>query len=172
MDDTETVYAITFGSSYFKIEKYCDQDFGFNFASRIEYSNIKTTTLTAPNLNRNKIVNTYIINNVLDFNSGESFSKLKVNAKLDEDFTIFKSAIEIGNSIRFTIDNETIDGVLDLIMYVEEVLKKPVIHRIPLFQIVKEDFLLDNLNQKINYILKDTLLGPKIQHYFLFQNLK
>ena len=92
VEEAEVTYAITFGSSYFRIDKFCDRDFGFKFASRMEYTNVKTTTLTAPNLNRSKTVNTYINYSELDFNSGESFSKLKVNAKIGEEFTIFKAA--------------------------------------------------------------------------------
>jgi hypothetical protein len=49
--ETEVTYAITFVSSYFRIDKFYDKDFGFKFASRMEYTNVKTTTLTAPNLN-------------------------------------------------------------------------------------------------------------------------
>ena len=52
-ENTENNYAVTFGSSYFKIDKFCDRDYGFSFASRIEYTNVKTTTLTSPNLTRN-----------------------------------------------------------------------------------------------------------------------
>lgn len=173
--ETEVTYAITFGSSYFRIDKFCDKDFGFKFASRVEYTNVKTTTLTAPNLNRNKTVNTYINYSELDFNSGESFSKLKVNAKVEEDFTLFKAAIEIGNSIRFIIDNETIAGIIDVIMYVEEILKIPdenVRYRIPLFQFVKDDDLLVMLNQNINQVLFETLLGEQDMQLFSLPELE
>lgn len=160
-ENTENNYAVTFGSSYFKIDKFCDRDYGFNFASRMEYTNVKTTTLTSPNLTRNKTVNTYINYNDLDFNSGESFSKLKVNVKLDENFSLFKPAIEIGNSIRFNIENETVNGILDVILYVENILKMPeeyVKYKIPLFQLVKDDALLNELNKKIEHVLLETLL--------------
>jgi len=174
-DQVKETYAITFGNSYFKIDKFCDRDFGFNFASRMEYTNIKTTTLTAPNLKRNKTVNTYIDYNELDFNSGESFSKLKVNAKLKDDFKIFKSAIEIGNSIRFSITNETIDGVLDVILYVEKILRIPeenVRYKIPLFQLVKNSELLIKLNQNISHVLTETLLGKESKQLFSFPELE
>lgn len=154
-------YAITFGNSYFKIDKFCDREYGFNFASRIEYTNVKTTTLTSPNLTRNKTVNTYINYSDLDFNSGESFAKLKVNAKLDENFSLFRSTIEIGNSIRFIIEDETLMGILNVILFVEDTLKIPaenVKYKIPLFQPVKDDSLLDELNKKIQCILIKTLL--------------
>ena len=174
-ENIESAYAVTFGSSYFKIDKFCDRDFGFNFASRMEYTNIKTTTLTSPNLTRNKTINTYINYNQLDFNSGESFSKLKVNVKLDENFLLFKPAIEIGNSIRFNIENESIDGILDVILYVKDILEIPadeVKYKIPLFQLVKDDILLDILNQKMEFILTETLLGKQNTPLFSIPELE
>lgn len=174
-ENTENNYAVTFGSSYFKIDKFCDRDYGFSFASRIEYTNVKTTTLTSPNLTRNKTVNTYINYNDLDFNSGESFSKLKVNVKLDENFFLFKPAIEIGNSIRFNIENETVNGILDVILYVENILRIPEEHvkyKIPLFQLVKDDALLNELNQKIEHVLLEALLGEQNAPLFSIPELE
>lgn len=98
----DLTFAITFGASYFLIEKYCDKDFGFNFARRIPFKEIKTTTLTAPNSNRNKMVNTYINYNELEFDSGESYAKLKAIADIPEDFNLFKPTLEIGSSIKIT----------------------------------------------------------------------
>ncbi|MBW4843960.1 MAG: TIGR04141 family sporadically distributed protein [Lachnospiraceae bacterium] len=173
--EAEVTYAITFGSSYFRIDKFCDKDFGFKFASRMEYTNVKTTTLTAPNLNRSKTVNTYMNYSELDFNSGESFSKLKVNAKIGEDFTLFKAAIEIGNSIRFNIDNETIDGILEVIIYVEKILMIPdenARYKIPLFQLVKDEALLITLNQNINQVITETLLGKQDTQLFSLPELE
>lgn len=173
--DLELTYAVTFGSSYFRIDKFCDKDFGFKFASRMEYTNVKTTTLTAPNLKRSKTVNTYINYSELDFNSGESFSKLKVNARIGDDFKTFKSAIEIGNSVRFVINNETIHGILDVIIYVEEILRIPdehVKYKIPLFQLVKDENLLVELNQCIDQVLSATLFGEQSTYSFSLPELE
>ena len=141
-DEREDIYAATFGSSFFKVDKYCDRDFGFKFAARMEYTNIKTTTLTSPNSKRSKMINTYVDYNEFDFNSGESFAKLKVNAKLDENFDLFKPALEIGNSIRFNTDKANIDGIINIILYVEKILEisdNDVKYKIPLFKEVKND---------------------------------
>lgn len=173
--EVEQTYAITFGSSFFRVDKFCDRDFGFNFATRMEYTNVKTTTLTAPNLKRSKTVNTYINYNDLDFNSGESFSKLKVNAKIEEDFNLFKPAMEIGNSIRFNIENETIDGILDVILYVEDILRIPfeeAKYKIPLFQLVKDDNLLDTLNQNVDQLLVNTLVEGQETDMFSIPELQ
>ena len=73
--DDGSEYAVTYGHSFFTVDKYCDRDFGFNFARRLRYKEIKTTTLTTPSSRRNKTVNTYINYSELDFDSGESFAK-------------------------------------------------------------------------------------------------
>lgn len=161
IDESKTNYAATFGNAFFKIDKFCDRDFGFNFASRMEYRNIKTTTLTAPNLARNKTVNTYINYTDLDFNSGESFSKLKVTAKLAEDFSLFKPTLEIGNSIKLNTDKNSITRVIDIILYIENILQIPdeeTKYKIPLFQSVKDEDLLSELNKKMEKTLLNTLV--------------
>ena len=63
----ETIYAITFGHAFFLVDKYCDRDFGFAFGRKLEYEEIKTTTLTTPGFRRNKVVNTYINYSELEF---------------------------------------------------------------------------------------------------------
>jgi uncharacterized protein (TIGR04141 family) len=173
--EEEITYAVTFGSSYFRIDKFCDRDFGFKFASRMEYTNVKTTTLTAPNLYRSKTVNTYINYSELDFSSGESFSKLKVNAKVADDFSLFKPAIEVGNSIRFILNGDTLDAILDVIIYVENILCIPddkVKYKIPLFQLVKDETLLDILHKKISDVLSESLLGSQKVQLFSFPELE
>ena len=160
-DESEEIYAVTFGNSFFKVDKYCDRDFGFKFAARIEFSNVKTTTLTSPNLKKNKTINTYIDYNELDFDSGESFAKLKVNIKIARDFNLFKPSIEIGNSIRFNVDNASIKKIVDIILYVEKILRIPeeeVKYKIPLFKAVKNDELMTILNGKLNRALEGSIL--------------
>lgn len=168
-DESEEIYAVTFGSSFFKADKYCDRDFGFKFAARIEYTNIRTTTLTSPNSKRSKMVNTYVDYNEIDFNSGESFAKLKANVKLGKNFDLFKTSLEIGNSIRFNTDKTGLEGIIDIILYVEEVLKIPddeVNYKIPLFKMVKDEELIIKLNEKLNEVIKESILGENESHLF------
>jgi len=44
----EGTYSVTYGLSYFMVDKYCDVEFAFDFARRIPFKQIKTTTLTTP----------------------------------------------------------------------------------------------------------------------------
>ena len=137
--DDDTTYAVTFGHAYFLVDKYCDRDFGFMFARKIPYKEIKTTTLTTPNSRRNKTVNTYINYNELEFDSGESFAKLKAKVDLAEGFTLYKPSIEIGSSIQFTTAEESLLHILELIQHVEMILEREADrYHIPVFSKIKD----------------------------------
>ena len=116
------LYAITFGHAFFMVDKYCDRDFGFSVARKMDFDEIKTTTLTTPNSKRNKTVNTYIDYNELEFDSGESFAKIKVKASLPNDFNLFKPSVEIGTSIRLVTDEDSLSRIAKIISYIENIL--------------------------------------------------
>ena len=143
-------YAATFGHSFFIVDKFADQDFGFDFARKIPFSEVKTTTLTTPNSKRNKTVNTYIDYNVLEFDSGESFAKLKAKAELSDDFSLFKPSLEIGTSIRFVTENDTLEQIVSIICYIEKVLQNSKNeYKIPVFSKVKDKDLIFQLNTRM-----------------------
>ena len=146
----EKTYVVTFGHSYFLVDKFCDRDFGFNFARKLSYDEIKTTTLTTPNSNRNKTINTYINYSELEFDSGESFAKLKAKLKLPKDFTLYKSSIEIGSSIRFSAVEESMERIIDLILHVEYTLNhEEDKYNIPVFSKVKDTDQLNRLDKDL-----------------------
>lgn len=70
----EKLYVATYGFAYFMADKFCDVEFAFEFAKRIDFKQIKTTTLTAPNAQRNKMINVYLDYHDLEFDSGESYA--------------------------------------------------------------------------------------------------
>lgn len=134
IEGIEALYACTYGFSFFVVDKYCDTDFAFDFARRVKHKEIKTTTLISPSSKRNKVVNTYLDYYNLEFDSGESFAKLKVKADLPDEFALFTSSIEIGHSIKFELPNDTIDAVIDVLLYVENTLSNSdEIYKIPVF---------------------------------------
>lgn len=143
-------YAVTFGHSFFVVDKYCDGDFGFDFARRLKYDEIKTTTLTTPSSCRNKTVNTYINYNYLDIESGESFSKLKAKVALDDGFTLYKPAVEIGSSIKFVTDEDSLERILRLIVHVEDTIHNcREIYKIPVFSKIRDEDEIQRLNSKL-----------------------
>lgn len=148
--DDGAEYAVTFGHSFFVVDKYCDGDFGFDFARRLTYDEIKTTTLTTPNSRRNKTVNTYINYNYLDIGSGESFSKLKAKVSLADDFMLYKPAVEIGSSIKFVTDEDSLERILKLIVHVEDTIQNcPEIYKIPVFSKIRDEDEIQRLNAKL-----------------------
>ena len=106
-------------SRYMRInlETWECEDFAFEFAKRSEYSNIKTTALNAPNSQRNKVINSYNKCSYLIYDSGESYSKIKANIKVDEEETRFNGTIEIGTSIRFSMKENTLENIIKIIDY-------------------------------------------------------
>ena len=153
------VYACTYGFSFFFVDKYCDTDFAFNFARRMKYKEIKTTTLLSPSSKRNKVVNTYLDYNNLEFDSGESFAKLKVKADLPEEFAIFEPSIEAGHSIKFEVKNDTMDSIINVLIFVRKKLLDPSeIYKIPVFNKVTNKETLDTLNQRLSHGLEENPL--------------
>ncbi len=150
IEKDDIAYAVTFGASYFIVDKYCNRNFAFNFARKVEYKEIKTTALTAPNSQRNKIINTYINYNNLEFDSGESFTKVKAKLAIDDTFTIHKETIEIGNSIKFTLNQDSLDNIADLILYIENTLEvQKDKYKIPVFAKVVDSELIDILDARL-----------------------
>jgi uncharacterized protein (TIGR04141 family) len=124
IETEENTYAISFSFAYFNIDPYCDKNFPFEFARRLEYKNIRTTALTNPNSMKNKTINTYLDYSNLDFDSGESLSKIKGKVRLPDNFELFNETIEIGNSIKFIRANPSLEDIARIIEYVEEVIEK------------------------------------------------
>lgn len=139
IEGMKTTYAVTYGLSYFVVDKYCDVDFAFDFARRIIFKQIKTTTLTAPNAQRNKMINVYLNYNDLSFDSGESYAKIKAKMKIVDGFTLHGEMVEIGHSVKTQLSDNSIDCIIRFIEYVEAVKRKDELHKIPVFSKVKDE---------------------------------
>ena len=154
--DGEVSYAVTFGHSFFLVDKFCDRDFGFRFARKTDFREIKTSTLTTPSSHRNKTAQTYINYNELDFDSGESYAKLKANAVLPDGFTLFKAAIEVGTSIRVVSDVDSLDRIIDIILHIDNVIATvDDKHRIPVFMRVKDKAKIQQLDERLNAAIEE-----------------
>lgn len=150
IEKDEYMYALTFGFAYFNVDKFCDRDFAFKFGRKIDYKEIKTTAFTSPNSKRNKSINTYIDYNNFEFDSGESFVKIKAKMLINEKLHLFKESIEIGNSIKFNIECDSIDNIVNLIIYIESVIENEEDKvNIPVFSKISSKELIDELNQRL-----------------------
>ncbi len=141
------IYAITFGHSFFSVDKYSDKNWPFEFARRCKYTNIRTTALTNPNSQRSKTVNTYLDYNDMDFDGGEALSKLKAKIELNDDFDLFKESIEIGNSIKLNCEIDSLSKIAKIINHIEELIKtkNPTI-KIPYFHKIKDKDTIEKLD--------------------------
>lgn len=149
------IYAITFGHAFFLIDKFCDRDFGFVFARKMNFQEIKTTTLTAPNSHRNKMVNTYVNYEELDFDSGEFYAKLKAKAALPDEFTLFKPMVEIGTSIRVDSAENSLERAAAIIAYIENIVDTEADkHKIPVFMHIKDRERKQSLNERLNLFVE------------------
>lgn len=144
------VYAVSFSYAYFLIDRYCDRDFPFSFGRRLDFSNIKVTALTNPNLKRNKTVNTFIDYFNINFDSGEALTKLDAKIKLPEDFDLFTTNIELGNSIKFSVKSPSLENLCKIILYIENVISHhPEKNKIPTFNKIKDNDCITRLTQNI-----------------------
>lgn len=151
------MYVVSYGLAYFSVDKYCDVDFAFDFAKRIEFREIKTTTLTAPNSKRNKIVNVFVDYNNLVYESGESYAKIKAKTENKDKGSLFKEIIEIGHSIKAQLREDSVACILEFIEYVEMVSQKNVLNRIPVFGKVKDEELVAVLDEELLRKISDNI---------------
>lgn len=152
LSSKNNIYAITFGLAFFCVDKYCDNNFGFNFARKVEFEKIKTTTLIIPNSKRNKTVNTYIDFSELICESGTSYAKIKANVvQENKKDALFNPSLEVGNSIRLTTAEKSLERIVDIILSIEDTIKnKEDKYKIPLFYKIKDETKINTLDQKLN----------------------
>ncbi|RGZ75196.1 DUF6119 family protein [Agathobacter rectalis] len=144
------MYAVTFGMAYFAVDKFCDTKFAFDFARRIRFKQIKTTTLTTPNSQKNKTVNVYLNYNDIFYESGEAYAKIKAKADILINGKLCETTVEIGHSIKVRIPSNNIVGILQFIKMVEETLKKDEMQKIPVFQRLKDEAKINELDLRLS----------------------
>lgn len=154
----DEMYAVTFGSAFFLVDKYCDRNFAFDFARRVSFLEIKTTTLLSPNMQRNKNVSTYINYEDLEFDSGESFAKLKAKLQLDDtQNALIGETIEFGNSIKFDLKVSSLASIGKLLKYIKTIMAKEEIHKIPVFKKVTDRDILEQLENNLYHSVQGNL---------------
>jgi uncharacterized protein (TIGR04141 family) len=142
-------YAITFGNTAFIAQKYCDVDFGFELARKIELKELKRKSTSAQRTRgRRGEVNTYTNEDKLDVDSGRIFTSLSFTP-VDESLG---KRIDFGKSIKLNIGfnlNE-IESIIDRI---ESISASDVIwNNIPYLNKVKDIELINEYN---NILFRD-----------------
>lgn len=132
-------YAITCGHSYHLIDKYADKDFGLNFARKIEYEEVKTTAVSSPGMKRNKMISSYLNYGALETESGVAYTKIKLKMDSEESEGVFKPTVEIGTSIIFNLEQDSLSNIIGVIEYVLRTMEQEDITEIPVFRQVKDE---------------------------------
>lgn len=144
----DDVYALSFGMAYLDVDKYADKDFAFKFARKFNYKKIKSTSLINPNSNKSKTIVSYVDNEYFEYDTGGAYLKIKGQVVLDNDFDLFKSSIEVGTSIKLSVDNPSLEKFFQIVKYVNNrVLTINDLSRIPLFQQIKDKNKLNELDE-------------------------
>lgn len=146
----EEVYALTFGMAYSDVDKYADKDFAFKFARKFNYKKIKSTSQANPNSNKSKTIVSYVDNEYFEYDTGGAYLKVKGQVVLEEDFNLFKSSIEVGTSIKLSVDNPSLEKFLKIVKYVNDrILNTNDLSKIPLFQQIKDENRLNELDEHL-----------------------
>lgn len=127
------VYAVTFGHSFFLVDKFADKNFPFEFARRVKLKKLQTTTTLSPNSQKNKTINSFVNYDYIEFNSNEAFAKVKFQESLSEGFKLYSHIVEAGNSLRIVLKEDTLHNIEQLLKVIEGKLKKQELNKIPVF---------------------------------------
>lgn len=144
-----TIYAVSFGGAYFHIDPYCDKDFGFNFASRVKVQQTKLTSTVNTHSKQNKSIHSFKNFAQLEINSGESYTKLKLDIDLAGETIFSNNVIEVGSSLKMTLKDDSLDNLIKLIQFVEKTATCPKITKIPVFSIVKKTDEIEKLDKRL-----------------------
>lgn len=143
----DNIYALSFGNAFYDVDKYCDKDFAFKFARKFKYKKIKSTSQAMPSSNKNKIINSYVNNEYFEYDTGGAYLKVKGQITLEEGFDLFKSNIEVGTSIKFSVDDPSFEKFIKIVKYVSlKVVESTDLSLIPLFQPIRDKDKIEQLN--------------------------
>lgn len=156
-DTKEGLYVCTFGMAHFNVDKYCDTEFAFDFARRIKFEQVKTTTLTSPNSKKNKTVNAFLNYSEITYDSGEAYAKIKAKTSLNFNGKNHEVTIEVGHSIKTKLNDNNFDEMVKFIELVEDTMKKPEIQKIPVFAKLKDKDEIKKLDQRLLHEISENL---------------
>ena len=148
-DASGRTYAISFGGAHFHVDSYCDNGFGFDFACRVKVKQTRLTSTINNNSKRNKTISSFKDFNHLEINSGESYTKLKLDIDLGDKTDIANSIVEVGSSLKITLKEDSFDSLIELVEYVEQTLSGKKLTRIPVCNVVSRPEDIDALENRL-----------------------
>ena len=150
----QRTYAVTFGYAHYYVHRYCDSEFGLNFASKVKFDRVNLTALTNPYSKRNKTINSYRDYDYLDYDGGEIFNKIKAHIEKNIGKGKRGTTFEMGTSVCVVV-GDGLDNIIMLIDYIERVLSETAKNDIPVLQEIKDDKRIGELNNALNKAFGD-----------------
>ena len=154
------VYAVSFGVAHFHIDSFCDKDFAFDFASRVIIQQTRLTSTINNSSKQNKTINSFKGFDRLEINSGESYTKLKLDINLAEESIFANNVIEVGTSLKMALKDDSLNNLTKLILYVEKTLNDPKINNIPICKVINKPSEIEALEKslKTNFLMPNSTL--------------
>jgi uncharacterized protein (TIGR04141 family) len=155
-----TCYAISLGKSHFYLKKYCDKDFGLNFAERIaDQSNLKIKNSKYFKSRRNRTITAYQEGSEIDYESGESMYYVKTGT-INTDH--WGKTASFGNSVLLHLDLMPTE-LTELVEMIENELRNPARFPLPRTEIIKEDAKIKELDEKLAETLAEYNVSTTVQ---------
>ena len=150
IEKDDDFYGISFGTAYHTFNSFYDENWAFNFAKRIEFSQVQLIATTIPQSKLNKQISTYINYNGMEINSGEALSKIKAEMSNDGEQEIIKDKLQAGNSLMFNLVKDSLESIAKTIQYVEDTINTEVIlHELPSLEKINDEDKIDELNNDL-----------------------
>jgi hypothetical protein len=93
IEKDETFYGISFGSAFHYIDPYCNREWAFEFAKRMDYSKVNLIATTIPQSKLNKQTSTYINYNSTQINTGEALNKIAAYITAEDESDDFNTKL-------------------------------------------------------------------------------
>lgn len=171
IEKDEKHYGISFGSAYHYIDPFCDKEWAFDFAKRIDYSKVNMIATTIPQSKLNKQTSTYINYNSTQINTGEALNKIAAYITSEEESDDFNNKIQVGNSIKFKLKKDNLETIAKTIYYVEEIIANEEIHHeFPAMKEIKDEKRVNELNIVLLNELKKIIDDPSSNNYIDINN--
>jgi uncharacterized protein (TIGR04141 family) len=127
-------FALTYGNSSFLVQKFCDKEFGFDFAKRVPLIEMKRKSSYSAASTRNSSIVSYRNTKTFVYDTGENVTSLSFTPENE----FYGNRIDIGKSIKFNLDLE-LPYISELFDEIISEMDKPVINHIPLLVEIKNE---------------------------------
>ncbi len=122
-------YAISLGKTHFYIKKFCQFDFGIQFAQRVvNKDNVTLLNSNSFGGNKRKSINSFATNSTLEPESGEAIMSLKGGTINDE---YLGSFISCGDAVSISLEEYDLMNLPELIEFIDNALKQDSLFDIP-----------------------------------------